>query len=150
MSILLALLGCFGAPTPPVEIPESTFEALPEAGSWVSLRGQAHYDARIVQRRAASIFTEARSDYVFGFFPEHATEDRRIRVLLRTQREPERLVSYETMTVEGQLVPITEADLSGAVQEQLFHRTGYYLADDAMRLDVVRILSEDGVWEEQR
>lgn len=147
MVAVLALLACSGAPTPPAVVPAASFEALPALGAWAALEGQAHYDATFTARHAATWFRDEKVEYVFPFLPEHRTDERKVLVWVRTTREPESSVSFETMTVEGVVLPLTEATMPVPVQVQLFQRSGYYPAEDALLIDAVRIRSADGLWE---
>lgn len=136
------------APPAPEDFVRRTFDDLDPQPAWVILEGTAHYEARLTQKEPASLLSEARTRYVFAFFPVNDTSDREIPVLVRTSRPPERLVSFETMTVEGRLHPITKRDLPPGAEVMLSERTDYFFADRVLLLDAVRVVSEDGVWEE--
>lgn len=146
--LLPLLVACALDPTPPADLAETRFDALPAAGAWVRLRGQAHYEATITQRRPATLLADATTHHLFPFFPEHRTEERGVTVLVRTTRQPERSVSYETFTVVGRLRPVTDDDVGAAVQARMMTQTGHWLQDGALVLDAVRIESVDGLWEE--
>lgn len=147
MPLLLALLACGGEPTPPSVVPVASFESLPPLGAWAALEGQAHYDAMFTARHAATWFRDEKVEYLFPFLPEHRTDERKVVVWVRTARKPEAGVSFETMTVEGVVLPLTEATMPVPVQTELALRSGYHPAADALLLDAVRIRSVDGVWE---
>ncbi|MCB9666099.1 MAG: hypothetical protein H6732_18470 [Alphaproteobacteria bacterium] len=136
------------APPPPGGFVAQTFEELDPSAVWVRLEGTAHYEARLTQREPASLLAPERTRYVFGFFPVNDTSDREIPVLVRTSRPPERLVSFETMTVEGHLHPITRRDLPPEAETMFGERSGYFFADRVLLLDAVRVVSEDGTFEE--
>jgi len=134
---------------PPETFAEVDFEHLdPRDARWIRLRGMAHYPATLTQRLPETTFAEARTYYVFGFFPENRTGDREIPVLVRTQRPPERLVSYETITIEGRLGPLTERTVPSGSESLLGENAGYFFAEPVWLLEPVRIESEDGVWQE--
>jgi hypothetical protein len=145
--VLLALLACGGDPSPPADVPVASFDAMPALGSWAALEGQAHYDAMFTARHGATWFRDEKVEYVFPFLPEHRTDERKVLVWVKTARAPEPGVSFETMTVEGVVLPLTEATMPVPLQTELALRSGYHAAADALLLDAVRIRSVDGVWE---
>lgn len=134
---------------PPEAMPEVSFDELdPREQRWIRLQGTAHYPATLTQRLPATMFREDRTYYVFGFFPENQTGAREIPVLVRTQRPPEKLVSYETMVVEGRLGPLTERTVPSGSESLLGENAGYFFAEPVWLLEPVRIEHEDGVWTE--
>ncbi len=138
-----------GRDRPPEAFADATFTTLePERTRWIRLQGQAHYPSTITQRVPETAFRPARTYYVFAFFPEHQTDAREIPVLVRTQRQPDRIVSYEAMTIEGRLVPPGKQAVPPGTESMLGEKRGYFFAEPLWVLEPVRIVSEDGVWEE--
>lgn len=134
---------------PPAVFATSGFGDLdPRQKRWIRLEGTAHYPATLTQNLDATMFREERTYYVFAFFPVHDTSSREIPLLVRTQRPPERLVSYETMTIEGRLGPLTERTVPSGSEKLLGEKVGYFFAEPVYLLEPVRIVSEDGIWEE--
>ncbi len=113
----------------------------------VRVHGMAHYGAVIRQRVQPRFpWQEEERVFLFPLFEEGDAENRAIRVLVRTAREPERFVHYEVLTVEGRLERPTEATLPYNTQINLDRKTDYFLTDEALILRATRIESEDGVW----
>ncbi len=142
------LIACGGDPARPEALAPSSFDALPPASSWVSLRGQAHFGATVTQRQPASLIANEVVHYVFPLVPEHSTETRGVSVFVRTTREPEARVSYETFTVEGLVRPFGDDLLDPATQAALLERSGYYAKDGAIWIDARRIEAVDGTYVE--
>ncbi|MCB9682813.1 MAG: hypothetical protein H6733_15205 [Alphaproteobacteria bacterium] len=126
---------------------DGSFDDL-RAGTCVTLRGTAHYDSVVSQSTPDTLFAPATTWYLYGFFPVNETQDKAIRVLVRTRRPPERLVAFETMTVQGRLAIPTRALLPPDTETVLSKRTPYFFDDAVLVLVVDRITSEDGVWDE--
>lgn len=115
---------------------------------YVSVSGVAHYGSVVTQRTQGGLLAEPATWSLFGLFPEGDLTAREIKVLVRTMRPPERLVSFEYLTVEGALLPPDPRLVPMAVRDALANGGEWWLADDVLVIDPVRILSEDGVWVE--
>ena len=125
---------------------EITFEQLHDGAEVVRIKGMAHYASTITQTVPGGLFGEDTTYYLYGFFPEHATTAGAIPLLVRTQRKPERLVTFEVMTVEGALGRPTSRVVPPSTEAMLSKRTDYWFADEVLLLQARRITSEDGVW----
>lgn len=134
----------FGHPEPI----ETTFEDLDPALPWVKIEVMAHYAAMVTQKTPATLLSEEKVMYLFAAFPRYNTEERAVPVLVRTARPPDRLVSYEIMTVEGRLSYPTSKQVPFNTEELMGKRTDYYFSDSVMLLEPIRIHTEDGVFEE--
>lgn len=134
----------FAEQQPVVEI---GFDELSLDHRHVRLTGMAHYGSTFEQVVPPGLLTDGARYYVFAFFPEHDVDSRGIRLLVRTQRPPERLVSYEIMTVQGTLHPLRPSMVPPSSESMLMDRTGYWFEDGILVLQADRIESEDGVWE---
>lgn len=129
-----------GAPVP------ATVETLdPKVAPYVRVDGVAHYDSLLVQPVAGGLVKGDLSYQVFGFFPDGDLSGRAVPVIVRTQRVPECGVSFEHLTIEGLVGPL-DRRLPHGLDATLRDRTGYGLADGALLLEPLRIVSEDGVW----
>lgn len=117
-----------------------------ELGQHVRLSGLAHYGATVTLNTPATLFDEARQHFVFGLFPAHDAAGREIRVLVRTERPPERLVSYEVMTIDGVVAPPIPETVPANVQTLMSESAGYWFADDVVVVEPVRIESDGEVW----
>jgi len=101
----------------------------------VRVRGTAHYSVRLQQRN------EDRTEtwYLFPLMAKGDLNNKDVRVIVRTSREPDSLYSFEDLQVEGlarppgRLVPIQARDA-------LFHE-GYMLDDGFVLIEAF----EDGV-----
>lgn len=117
---------------------------------FVRVRGTAHYPVVIKQRVPGNLFVDDRTYYLYPLFAEGVVDDRAIRALIRTERAPERFVSYEVMTVEGRVLPLTEDKVPFDIEVQFGRRGDYFFADNAVLLEPWRIEVEgEGVWEAQ-
>lgn len=113
---------------------------------YVSVSGVAHYGSVVTQRTQGGMLAEPATWSLFGLFPDGDLTGREIKVLVRTMRPPERLVSFEYLTVEGALMPPDPRLVPMAVRDALAEGGEWWLADDVLVIDPVRIVSEDGVW----
>lgn len=132
----------------PPPLTEVSFETLHDGAQRVRLEGMAHYASTITQTVPGGLVSPERHYYVFGFFPKHDAASRAIPVLVRTSRPPERLVSFEVMTVEGRLGPIDTRLIPPSTEAMLSGKSEYWFADEVLLLRAERIESEDGVWVE--
>jgi hypothetical protein len=122
-------------PDPKGQVVPITFDDLDDPPPYVRISGMAHYAAVVEQHVPGGLFREPTTWYLFGLFPPWQTEDRQIRVIVRTTREPERLVSYEVMTLEGRLAPPTLRELPLDTETILSRGSDYYLAPDVWLLE---------------
>ncbi|HHO49964.1 MAG TPA: hypothetical protein ENK18_03615 [Deltaproteobacteria bacterium] len=112
----------------------------------VVVSGQAHYEVVVKQTIPGNLLLDQRQLYLFPLFPEGRTQDRAIRVLVRTDREPEDLVSFETMTVSGRLIPVTTDEVPFGTEVQIGKRSDYFFTDEMLLLVPDQIISGDEVW----
>ena len=96
-----------------------TISTLPDEPGCVRLNGQAHYDTVLEQIQPGNLFVDEKTVHMFPLFPENSLDERGIRVLVKTEREPERLVNVETMTIEGYLTPLTPAEVPIGAEAEL-------------------------------
>ena len=129
----------------PVEI---TFDDLDPAVPWVKLELMGHYAPMVTQKTPATVLAEEQTMYLFAAFPRYSTDERAVPLLVRTSRQPERLVSYEIMTVEGKLSVPTFDKVPFNTEELISRRTEYYFSDSVLLLEAERIWAEDGLFEE--
>lgn len=138
-----------GEQAPPEVFDEISFDSLdPTERQWVRLTGQAHYPSRLRQIAPPTLLRPERTYELWGFFPENATAQREIPVLVRTQRRADRIVAFETLTIEGRLVLPSRNEVPPDTERRLGEHSGYFFGEPIWLLQPVRILSEDGVWEE--
>lgn len=117
-----------------------------EGPRYVRLRGTAHYASDVAQRVAGGLLREPATYHLFGFFPEGDLTGREVRVLVRTLRPPERLVSYEFLTIEGVVGPLDAKKVGVGVRDAIARNEDYWLDEDAVLVEPIRIVSEDGAW----
>lgn len=134
------------------EVPEEAevvaWEDLDVTHDFVRVKGMAHYRSTITQRVPSSLIAEEKTWYVYGLFPVHDSDSRAIQVLVRSQKKPEELVSYEVMEVEGWVGLPVPAKIPPSTEAMLSKRSDYYFSEDVLLLESARIHSEDGVWVE--
>lgn len=109
-------------------------EADPMTAAFVEVTGMSHYSVVVKQELPGNLFREARTLYLFPIYESHDTESRAVKLLVRTARQPARLVSYEFMTVKGKLGLATGEQVPFGTEE-FFGRKGYYFADDLLVLE---------------
>lgn len=111
----------------------------------VRVEGLAHHGVAIAQRVPGDLLREEEHWTLFPLFPRGDTSDRAIRVLVRTQRPPDRLLDYEEMVVEGRLHVPTIETVPYGTEDQVGKR-GYFFADGLLVLTPDRIETGDGTW----
>ena len=115
---------------------------------FVRVEGMAHYGALVKQRVPPRFpWQDEQIFYVFPLFSETDQENRAIRLMVRVDREPEKFVHYEFMTVEGHLALPTEEKLPYSTEISIGKASSYFFTDDLLLLEPWKIESEDGVWE---
>ena len=83
---------------------------------------------------------------MFPLFADHQTAERAIRVLVLTERPPEDLVSFETMTISGRLLPVTTAEVPLGTEVQIGQRSDYFFTDEMLLLVPEEVRSGSEVW----
>lgn len=101
----------------------------------IEVEGMAHYETVVNQRIPGSIFREEKLYYVYGLFAPYDTKSRAIRVLIRTDREPERMVSYEMMRVTGRISAVSPDKIPFDVEIMLGKQSDYWFHDDIVLLE---------------
>ena len=120
------------------------FDALPEpepvtiqsvtvAHDGVRIEGTAHFPVRIRYVEPARIGRPEQTRYLFPMLPLRDTMGRRVRVIISSAREPEHLVSYADLTIDGFARP-GGAFLNGPAIDAL-RRAGYTLEDDLVVIE---------------
>jgi len=109
----------------------------------VRVDGMAHYTAVVKQQAPATLFRPAATWYLFAFFPPYDTSSRAIRVLARSTQEPEDLVSYELMRVEGRVERVTPERVPYETEVILGEQSEYFFSDDMLLLVVDHVLPFD-------
>ncbi len=99
----------------------ATVEALRVEMDAARVTGTAHYPMRLSIVRPGRFGAEDTIWWVFPLFPEGDTHSRIIRALVVSPNEPERLVGFENMTIEGWVRPppaLVTPDIEGAFREE--------------------------------
>ncbi|MBT3221113.1 MAG: hypothetical protein HN348_18690 [Proteobacteria bacterium] len=112
----------------------------------VRVSGMAHYPITVKQEVPGNAFFDGKTYYLFALFEAHDTASRNIRVLVRTARRPESMVSYEYMTLEGRLRMPTPETVPFELEIQFGKNTDYFFTDDLMVLEPWRIEVDEEVW----
>lgn len=129
----------------PVEMPLYDIDP---SEPFVRVRGTAHYPVVIKQHEPGGLLTSPRTFYLFPLFPEGDTQGREVRVLVRTLREPERLVSYEVMAIEGRVSFPTKEKVPFQTEIELGKRSDYFFSDSMVLLEPWRVEVEgEETWE---
>ena len=113
---------------------------------FVRVKGMAHYPVIIKQTRPGNLLVDDETVWLWPLFEAHDTKSRSIRVLVRAPREPENLVAFEYMTMEGHVSPITADKVPWSTEIQLGKRSEYWFSDDMVLLEPWRIESDGEVW----
>ena len=136
--------GAFDEPLGP---PEEIDWSLPfEPGDHIRLEGMAHYTATVTQDYPADWFRDAETVHLFGFFEPLDAEGREIKMLVRTPRQPERLVSYELMTIEGVVQPLMPETVPASTETLMGEGGGYWFDDFVVVIEPHTIEAADGTW----
>ena len=130
----------------PQPVVDTDFANLDPRVSNVRIRGMAHYPVVIRQTVPGNLFTSEKTYYLFPLFPEHDTSDRAIRVMMRTVRPPEDLVSYEIMTVEGRISAPDHYKLPFSTEIAIGQRSDYFFTDQMVLLEPWKIASAGEIW----
>lgn len=102
---------------------------------YVRVSGMAHYTAVVEQHVPGTLFHDPQDYYLYALFPPYDTESRAITVLVRTDREPEDLVSYELMTLEGRVSKPTLDEVPFDTEIILGKQTDYYFSDHLLLIE---------------
>ncbi len=121
----------------------------PESGC-VRVTGQAHYEVVVRQTVPGNLLRDEQTLFLFPLFAEGQTGERAVRVLVRTEREPEDLVSYETMTVEGRAELVTAEKVPFGTEIEIGKRSDYFFTDDMVLLVPERVTVDGEVWSRTR
>lgn len=112
-----------GAPPgfePPVE--DVAVADLTRSHRGVRIKGTAHYGVKLVQKQGDETW------YLFPLFAPSDTAGREVSIVIRTQRKPGDLYSFEDLVVEGLARPPGTL-MPQSTQEQITRR-GYHFAED--------------------
>jgi len=112
----------------------------------VTTSGMAHYPVVVKQTVPGNLFRDEQTVYLFPLFVEHDTDDRAIRVLVRTSREPERFVSYEFMKITGAVRMATPEIVPFSTEIQIGKRSDYFFTDDMVVLEPLTVEVDGEVW----
>jgi len=111
------------------EVVDVTVDTITKDHRGVRVRGTAHYGPKLKQ-------TSTETDtvwWVFPLTPEAQTQERRIKVVVRTTRKPDPLLGFEDLTVEGFARPpgrLLPRDARAALR-----KAGYELDDNVMLIE---------------
>lgn len=131
----------------PQPVVETNFADLDPQEPYVRIEGMAHYPVVINQTVPGNLFVADKKYYLFPLFPKHETADRAIRVMVRTERPPEDLVSYEFMTLEGRISAPDHRKLPFNTEIAIGKRSDYFFTDQMVLLEPWKIESDGEVWE---
>ena len=112
----------------------------------VRVKGMAHYPIVINQRVPGNLFFEEKTYYLFGFFAPNDSNERAIRIIVRTERPPPNLVSYENMTIEGHISFPNQDKVPFETEIELGKKTAYFFIDEMLLLEPTKITVDDDVW----
>lgn len=124
--------------------------AEPEDVAWEDLRveqdvvrvkGTAHFTIRVSQERTGRFGRPDRTWYVAPFMKRGDTTSTTIEVIVATTVPPDRLSSFEDMTVEGYALP--KASAMTPALEEAFKNAGYSFVDDYFVIEVFPPEEED-------
>jgi hypothetical protein len=124
--------GCGGVVALPgfrPSVVDVTVDTITKDHRGVRLSGTAHYGPKLRQ-------TSTESDDVWWIFPlteRGQTQERLVQVVIRTTRQPDPLLGFENLTVEGFARPpgrLLPQDARNTLRQK-----GYELADDVMLVE---------------
>lgn len=112
----------------------------------VRVEATAHYPLVVRQTVPARLGSPERHQFLFPLFANGDNSDRAIRFWLRTEREPDALVSYERMLVEGRVGLVTHDDLPLGTEVAFGKRTDYWFTDDMIWIEPDRVTVDGELW----
>jgi hypothetical protein len=112
----------------------------------IRVKAMAHYPIVIKQRVPGNLFFAEKNYYLYALFAPYDTDERAIRVIVRTERPPPSLVSYEYMTIEGHLSFPTQNQIPFETEIELGKKTDYFFIDDMLLLEPSSIEVAGEVW----
>jgi len=118
----------------------------PVAEACVQVEGTAHYTAVVRQTEAGGLLSDDVVHYLFPLLTKGDHDGREVRVLVRTTRKPERLVTYETMELSGRIIAATPKLVPYATEIQLGKSGGYFFTDDLVVLTPDEVVSDGETW----
>jgi len=123
-------------------------ELLDDPPRFARMKIKAHYDTTVRQDVPAGLMRDEATYYVFGAFPVASDAEKAIPLLVRTQRPPDRIVSFEVMTVEGRLGKIDLRKIPPSTEDVMGDKSPYWFSDDILLLEAWKVTSDGDVWEE--
>lgn len=99
----------------------------------VTVHGTAHYPLRISQPRPKTLTRPARTWWLFPLFPPDDTTSRDVRVMVMSTVEPDPILSYEDMTVDG-WVRSGDEQVTPELRKA-FEDEGYEFADEVVLIE---------------
>ncbi len=94
----------------------------------VEITGTAHYPLKVSYQVAGRFGRPATTRWLFPLFEHQDTAGRYIRAMVASHTQPERLVAYEDLTIQGEARKPRVAVTAGV--ERAFLDAGYTFADD--------------------
>ncbi len=131
----------------PQPVVQTDFANLDPDEHFIRIEGMAHYPVVINQTVPGNLFTDDKTYYLFPLFSKHDTSDRAIRIMVRTTRKPERMVSYEFMALEGRISFPDHRKLPFSTEIEIGKRSDYFFTDEMVLLEPWKIESDGEVWE---
>lgn len=107
-----------------------TFDHLDPALGAIRVEGTAHFRALVKQHVPATLWDDAKTVYCYGLFPLGDTENREIRLLVRTDQAPDGLVDFENMRIEGLISKPDRYTVPFQMEQVLGDQSGYYFSND--------------------
>lgn len=105
----------------------------------VRVQGTAHYALRVTQDRPGRFGRPDRVWYLFPLFDKQDTSGTIISVMVASPFEPEDMLSFEDVTLEGWALP--KASAMSPRLEEAFREAGYTFQDDYF---VIEVFPDDG------
>ena len=125
---------------------EVTLDELHPDSGCVRVDGQAHYEVVVRQTVPGNLLRDSETLFLFPLFSEGDTSERAVRILVRTEREPEDLISFETMTVAGRVELVTADKVPFGTEIEIGKRSDYFFTHDMLLLVPEEITVDGEVW----
>ena len=119
---------------PPMDVEWSEIDTI-EVPRMIRVKGMAHYTATVRQETPGNLVRDPQQHWLFGFFAPYDTDSRAMRVIIRSEREPEDLVSYELVTVTGWLSRSTPNKVPYQAEVIFGKESDYFFTDDMLLLE---------------
>jgi len=121
-------------------------DALDYDSGCVRVTGQAHFEVVVRQTLPGNLLRDEETLYLFPLFEPGQVDERAVRILVRTERAPEDLVSFETVTIEGRASLVTAEQVPFGTEIEIGKRSNYFFSEPMVLLVPDSVSSDGETW----